>query len=94
MAAETAATRVKTRRVKDHILDQYLLLADKVKENGRQILTEKEDKEYWELTMKFAPNCVPRSQEITGEEGQAISITFDSAFKGNTGENPQPKTEL
>ncbi len=82
MAAETAATREKTRRVKNHILDRYLKLADKVEqEGGKDNLNPTELTEYERRSDQFAVNCVPRTQEITGEDGQAISITFDKAFK-------------
>lgn len=81
MAAETKPIRDKTRRVKDHILTRYLKIADKV--DAGETFTDAEDKFYSEMTSKFAPNCVPRSQEITGEEGASIQITFDSAFKNN-----------
>ena len=65
MAAETAAIRDKTRRVKDHILTRYLKLADKV--DGDKTLTESELELYNELTNTFARNVLPRSQEIGGD---------------------------
>lgn len=81
MAAETSAIREKTRRVKDHILTRYLKIVDMV-ENG-DTPSDAESHLYWELTMKFASNVVPRTQEVTGEDGEAIKLTFDSAFNTN-----------
>lgn len=72
MAAETAAIRDKTRRVKNHILDKYLKLAD-LEENNQ--LVNAEDKAFLrELTLKFASNVIPRSQEISGEDGEPILV--------------------
>ena len=72
MATETVAIREKSRRVKNHILDRYLKLADRVDQKGIGDLSENEVKTYTNLTEDFAKNVIPRSQEITGEEGEAI----------------------
>jgi hypothetical protein len=77
---ETVDVRTKTRRVKNHILDRFLKLSDKVDADG--ILTSEEKELYDNLLSIFAKNVVPRTQEITGEEGAPISIIFDPAFNG------------
>lgn len=82
MAAETSEIRRKTRRVKDHILTRYLKFVDML-EDG-QVLSDYERGLYTELTMKFAANVMPRTQEVTGEDGEAIKLVFDSAFQNGT----------
>ena len=85
--SETAGTREKTRKVKNHILDIFLHLATKV-DIGEE-LSPKQEKTYNELLACFAKNVVPRSTEISGEDGQSIKIVFDSAFNGTP---PTPET--
>lgn len=68
--------RTKSNRVKNHILNRFLLLADEVDATG----TCKEPMLYKELLLTFAKNVVPRSQEITGEDGAPLNITFDRTF--------------
>lgn len=80
MATETAAVRTLGRRVKTHILTRYLYLADMVDKDTIQSLSEDEKKEYHSLTDKFAPNCIAKSVEMSGEEGEAIKLSFDKAF--------------
>lgn len=72
MATETVAIRSKNRQVKNHILDQYLKLAVRVEDKGLDNLSENEATKYWDLTLTFAKNVLPR--EMTGEEGEAIKI--------------------
>lgn len=72
MAAEIAPIREKTRRVKDHILTRYLKLADKV--DADELLTGTEKQLYSELTLTFARNVLPRSQEIGGDPENQIPI--------------------
>lgn len=92
---ETAATREKTRKVKNHILDRYLKLAYKVDEEGKDNLTRAELLEYEKRSDQFASNCVPRSTEVTGEEGGALLIRFDRVFNESnatqetTGDSPE-----
>lgn len=74
MAAETVALRNKTRKVKDHIIDRYLKLASRI--DTDESLSENEAAKYWELTTIFAKSVLPRTQEITGEEGGSLVITF------------------
>ena len=74
---DTSDIRRKTRRLKD----LALMKAIEIMEHP-----EKYDKEVYKDTYLTAlKNSVPRTQEITGEEGASISIVFDPAFKGNTG---------
>lgn len=88
MAAETAPIREKTRRVKDHILNRFLTLSDKV--DKEELLEAHETMLYYKLMEVFAKSVLPRTQEVTGEEGQAIVLSFDPSFKksldGNTSE--------
>ena len=70
MNGATTDIRNKTRRVRKHILDKFLDLADKKE------LTEKENKTYNDLLMVFAKNVIPRSTEITGEEGGDLKVTL------------------
>lgn len=72
--ADTSDIRIKARRVKNHILTKYLKLADRVDANGEGDLSEKEYKTYYDMTSEFARNVVPRSQEVTGEDGGALEI--------------------
>jgi len=67
MAAETSEIRKKTRRVKDHIINQYLKLADRVDEKGSSDLSDNETAKYWELTTIFAKSVLPRTQEHSGD---------------------------
>lgn len=79
--ADTSEIRRKARRVKDHILTQYIKLADRVDDKGLSDLSEKEESRYWEFTKEFARNVVPRSQEVTGEDGEPVKLVFDPVFK-------------
>lgn len=72
--ADTAHIRNQSRRVKGHILTRYLKLADRVDEKGEGDLSDAEQGRYWELTKDFAKNVIPRSQEITGEDGEKLII--------------------
>ena len=76
MAAETADIRSKARKVKAHILNRYLKLADRVDEKGEGDLSDSEFKRYWELTHDFAKNVIPRTQEVTGEDGGALQVSL------------------
>ena len=76
--ADTTDIRNKARRVKNHILTKYLKLADRVDQNGEGDLSEKEYKTYYDMTSEFARNVVPRSQEVTGEDGEAVQIKLVS----------------
>lgn len=95
--SDTTDIRNKARRVKGHILTKYLKLADRVDEKGEGDLSENEASKYWQLTQDFAKNVIPRSQEITGEDGGDIKITsqtqeeakkaIESYLNGNTANN-------
>lgn len=87
---DTAAVRVKTRRVKDHILDKYLKLAERLEANDE--LSDHEKAKYWELTMVFAKSVLPRTQEVTGEDGGAVQVTM--VKYGDTTTLPIPAEEL
>ena len=87
MAAETAAIREKTRKVKNHILDRYLKLVE-LDEGGRQ-MSEYEKNQYNELTLTFARNVLPRAQEISGEDGEKLEIKLVS-YADNIGQIPTP----
>ena len=72
----TTAIRTATRRIKTHIANRYLKLADRVDEKGIGDLSEKEIETYEKLTSEFARNVVPRSQEISGEDGGALQVSM------------------
>lgn len=62
---ETVSIRTKTRRVKDHILNRYLALADKV-DKGEKLIGE--DKTlYNSLTATFSRNVIPAVREHGGD---------------------------
>ena len=73
---DTSAIRTATRRIKTHIANRYLKLADRVDEKGLGDLSEKELNTYETLTSEFARAVVPRSQEVTGEDGQALQVSL------------------
>jgi uncharacterized protein YicC (UPF0701 family) len=78
MAADTADLRNKTRRLKN----LAIMRAIDVMEHP-----EDYDKEtYKETYLTTLKNSVPRTQEITGEEGEAIKIIFDPVFNESTRE--------
>lgn len=64
--------RAKTNRVKQLILDKYLAMAEIEEKTGFQ--TQAQADMFKELTLVFAKSVVPRTQEITGEDGEAINI--------------------
>lgn len=101
MAAETADIRNKTRRVKAHILNRYLKLADKVDDaelKGKSIkeaLVAEDFLLYRELTETFSRNVLPRTTELTGEDGGALVLEISEtiAKKNNlnvTNTEPDP----
>lgn len=72
--AEIASIKNQTRRVK------ALALA-----KAEDILLNPADysKEIYESTyLTVLKNAVPRTQELTGEDGEPIKISFDSVFNG------------
>jgi hypothetical protein len=69
---ETVDIRNKTRRVKDHILNRFLALADRVDQN--EILRGSEKDLYEELMFTFAKNVVPRSHELGGDPDNTTPI--------------------
>lgn len=91
--ADTTAIRNKARRVKAHILSKYLKLADRVDEKGEGDLSEKEYKTYYDMTSEFARNVVPRSQEVTGEDGEAINVNV-TKYADNTTAIPIPAESI
>lgn len=71
-------------------------LARKVKtltlQRAQRILEHPEDydaKLYNDTYLTVLKSAVPRSQEITGEDGGSLTISFDPAFKKN---DPTPET--
>ncbi len=71
---ETSALRVKTRRVKNHILDRYLKLADRVDSKGQGDLSEKENQRYETMTDNFSKSVLPRTQELGGDPDNQTPI--------------------
>lgn len=74
MPNETAEIKRKTRRVKDHVLNKFLLYVDKLEE--AQELSDYEKSLYKEMMLTFARNVLPRTQEITGEDGGALQVSL------------------
>lgn len=72
MAQETSDIRNKTRRVKSHILDRFLKVADKVDKD--EILRGSEKEVYDNLMLTFARNVVPRSLEHGGDPDNETPI--------------------
>lgn len=90
---DTSAIRTSTRRIKTHIANKYLKLADRVDEKGEGDLSENEYSKYWDLTKEFARNVVPRSQEVTGEDGQPLIIQLAKEVADKNAINPSPSTD-
>lgn len=88
---DTASIRIATRRIKTHIANRYLKLADKV--DAEEALTEKERETYEKLTTEFARNVVPRSQEVSGEDGGALQVSLVK-YADNSTALPIPTSEL
>jgi hypothetical protein len=69
-----------------------------VEEKGEAALSEQDRTRYLELTSIFAKNAIPRSQEITGEDGEPIEAKIISAVNyvvpRNPTENPDTETNL
>ncbi len=74
MPNETSAIKAKTRRVKDHVLDKFLMYVDKLAR--AEELSEFEKVIYKDMLLTFAKNVIPRTTELTGEEGEAVKITL------------------
>jgi hypothetical protein len=91
---DTSAIRTATRRIKTHIANKYLKLADRVDDKGEGDLTENESAKYWELTKEFARNVVPRSQEISGDDGGPLEVTVIKYANGDTASAQIPAENL
>lgn len=87
MAAETSAMRTLARRVKQKALEKAL----DVFENPAKY-TEEAQKETYLTVLK---NAVPRSQEITGEDGEKLLIPIYGGLSKHDSnkEDIQPKEE-
>lgn len=66
MSAETAPIRARTRRVKDLTLQRIEAILD----NPSLVTVDF----YQSLLLKLAGNVIPRSTEVTGEDGGAMII--------------------
>lgn len=74
--AEIASIKNQTRRVKALALSK-----------AEDILLNPQDysKELYEQTyLTVLKNTVPRTQEVTGEDGEPIKISFDPIFNGKS----------
>jgi len=88
---ETVDIRTQTRRVKAHILNRYLKLADKNDAGGELQRAEKEL--YNELTMTFARNVIPRSHEHGGDPENETPIpilTMNVSTHNSDSKDSQP----
>lgn len=85
MAAETSPIRNKTRRIKDLTLDQIeLILTGKAIKIGDKEYTPSLDF-YQQLILKLAGNVVPRTQEVTGEDGAPLAISIAQTIADKNG---------
>lgn len=75
MAAETANIRNLTRRVKQKALEQAELILN---DPDHKIYSAEIYNATYQTVLK---NAVPQTREITGEEGEAIKISFDKVFE-------------
>jgi len=87
---ETAPIRAKTRRAKDLALDRAIDVLENPQDYDKDT--------YKETYLTVLKNSVPRTQEITGEDGEKITvqITGMQIIKDNIGgdrvPNEEPKT--
>jgi hypothetical protein len=65
---ETSAVRTQTRRVKMKALNAIEAILDAPDSVPKD--------KYLELLFKIAGNVIPRTQEITGEDGEAINVNL------------------
>ena len=72
MAAETNDLRNKARGLKNLALTRAIDILENSSNYHKDIVNDT-----FLTTLK---NAVPRTQEITGEEGESIKITFDKVF--------------
>lgn len=73
MATEPNEIRRKTRRAKDLAIGKAIDILENPEKHSKEV--------YDQTYLTILKNTIPRTQEITGEEGASIQITFDSAFK-------------
>lgn len=73
---EIASLKTQTRRVKARALDAI----EAVLMNPESVSKDF----YQQLLLKIAGNVIPRSQEISGEDGESIKIAFDKVFENGT----------
>lgn len=87
MAAEIKSIRDKARRAKDLALTRAI----HVMENPSSVTPEVYDNTY----QTILKNSVPRTQEITGEEGERLLIPIYGGLSkhDSNGESIQPKEE-
>lgn len=82
MGKDTVELRNKARRVKDLVLARAIY----VLENKDKVDADV----YKETYLTALKNSIPRSAEITGEDGEPINISFDKTFLNAS--NPTPET--
>ena len=78
---DTGPLRAITRRVKLKALEE-----------AEFVLNHKDtvDKELWNQTfLTVLKNSVPRTQEVTGEDGEPVKLVFDPVFKKDKQSNEE-----
>ena len=72
---DTSDLRNKARRLKNLAITRAIYVLENPTEVSKDI--------YNETYQTVLKNSVPRTQEVTGEEGEAIKVVFDKAFESN-----------
>jgi len=85
MAAETVALRNLARRVKQAALEK----AEFVLNNPNMV----EKELYNETFLTVLKNAVPRTQEVTGEDGQPLVIQIAKEIADKNAINSEPSTD-
>jgi hypothetical protein len=76
---DTSDLRTKARRLKNLTLTRAIDVLEHPQDY---------DKETYEQTYLTAlKNSIPRTQELVGEEGEAIKVVFDRAFQNESNES-------
>ena len=72
--ADTSAMRNKARRLKDLAISKAIEILENPGDYDKAV--------YEQTYLTVLKNSVPRSMEVTGEEGEPIKISFDPTFSG------------
>lgn len=81
----TLNDRIRMSHLRGLVLEECIAILEKPKVE----LTDREYELRNEILKGLARNVLPRLAEVTGEDGEAIKVTFDSVFNAQS----TPKTE-